>query len=334
MNNRKSNPKATTVDRRRRSGADLCDRTRAWIWLAYVRARRSDLSYDGLDDQVFDEGSRRRAFWRVARTGQSPDRVHRLRGFSLVERLGEKPGFENTAAVFRSQLWQLLRCHPMKREELMAMKAKLLDAFNLRQSNEIESCIASDGSIQHPYLHEASAQELADCLRKLAVPLCLDWLALLCVLYRLAVDDVDLELALELQALIRAHYTQVFQTLEIGRFGIPGEKELQFLIEARVLRGDTYSGSAQWAVETLPRLLENDKIKLHSRRDPLRGLPHNLAHSIFIAALDSVTHGGSIRRPLLIRHTEEALIVRRKSVNLLDVLRNLARGTKDRTRRS
>lgn len=327
MNDHKSNPTATTAGRPR-SGADLCDRTRAWIWLAYVRARHSDLSYDELDDQVFDEGSRRRAFWRVARTGQRPDRVHRLRGFSLVERLGEKPGFENTASVFRSELWQLLRSRPLKREELLAMKAKLLDAFSLRQSDEIESCVAFDGNVQHPYLRDASALELAECLRKHAVPLCLDWLALLCVLYRLAVDDVDLELAIELQALIREHYIEVFQTLEIGRFGLRGEKELQFLIEARVLRGDTYSGSPQWALETLPPLVESFKKGLGSSDAASRQLPREVMHMIFMAALDSVTHGSQIRRSLLIRHSADAQIVKRQNMKPLELMEKAAKERK------
>lgn len=320
MQSHKTTPNQNTSDRRRRSEADLCDRTRAWIWLAHVRARRSDLSYDGLDGLVFDDGSRRRAFWRVARTGQSPDRIHRLRGFSLVERLGKVPGFEGTVPVYRSELWHLLRCRPMKREELQAMRTRLLAAFKLRRSIEIESCIGSNGSVQHPYQSDASAQELADNLRRLAVPLCLDWLALLCVLYRLAVDDVDLELALELQDLIREQYIELFQTLEIPRFGLDGEKELQFLIEARVLRGDTYSGSPRWAKETLPQLLGRGSGKRKSGRDPMCGIPHHLAHSVFMMALDSVTYAGPRRRSLLLRDSPDAQIVIRKPMTMKQLM--------------
>lgn len=208
----------------------------------------------------------------------------------------------------------------MKREELQAMRTRLLAAFKLRRSIEIESCIGSNGSVQHPYQSDASAQELADNLRRLAVPLCLDWLALLCVLYRLAVDDVDLELALELQDLIREQYIELFQTLEIPRFGLDGEKELQFLIEARVLRGDTYSGSPRWAKETLPQLLGRGSGKRKSGRDPMCGIPHHLAHSVFMMALDSVTYAGPRRRSLLLRDSPDAQIVIRKPMTMKQLM--------------
>jgi hypothetical protein len=303
MHDNKSTPNKNARPRRRRREADLCEHTQSWIWLGSVRARRPELSYDALDDLVFEEGSRRRAFWRIACTGQSPDRVHPRRGFSLVDRLGKLSGLEETVAVFRSRLWRLLQPRPLSREVLLALKTELLEAFNLYQpEHRAEIRCTSWYVIELSYVAKTSAREMADCLRALAAPLCLDWLALLCVFYRLAVDELDLEAAIELRDLMRDHYTKVLQALDLGRFGLRGAEELRFLIEARVLRGDTHLGSAKWALETVPPLVKG---YIERSGEALQKVPRKIVHELFMLAIDSATPRGRTCGTLLVRPAAE-----------------------------
>jgi hypothetical protein len=163
--------------------------------------------------------------------------------------MGELPGFETTVAVYRSRLWLLLKPRSATRNELDAMRIELLNVFSLYQADGVDLSLRYHGVVDRPYLHDVSAREFGEGLRALSPPYCLEWLALLCVLYRLALDDLDLSLAVELRELVREYYTQVLQALEIKRFGLHGGKELEFLIEMRVLRGDTSAGPPAWAIE-------------------------------------------------------------------------------------
>lgn len=242
---------------------------------------------------VFGEESRRRAFWRIARTGQSPDRVHPKRGFSLVERLGRVTGFERTAEAYRSSLWRLVGRHLLSRVELEALKTELMAAFKLYQADGSALGFAENGVIQYSFLREVLPQEFAAGLRKLAPSTSLDWLALLCTLYRLAIEELDLDFAIELRNLIREYYIRLFKALEIGRFGLLGEKELQFLIEMRVLRGDTSAGPPAWAFEQVHALTERAdalaKKAVKGRRKSdgtlMRKLPSQMKHKITEAAI-------------------------------------------------
>lgn len=72
---------------------------------------------------------------------------------------------------------------------------------------------------------------------------------MLCVYYRLAIDDVDLEAALELRAIIRNYCEKLLRALQIWRVATLGAEELKFLIEARVLRGETGFGNQETAME-------------------------------------------------------------------------------------
>lgn len=256
---------------------------------------RPNLSLDALDAMVFGEDSRRRAFWRIARTGQCPDRVHPKRGFSLVERLGTLPGFEETAAIYRSKLWLLLRRQLLSPTELEGLKSQLLKSLELYQADREALGFARNDLIHLPFLREVSPVEFGDGLRRMAPPDSLDWLALLCTLYRLTINDLDLDFAVVLRNLIRDYYMRLFDSLEIGRFGLLGQKELQFLIEMRVLRGDPSAGPPEWAFEQARSHIkiadELAKQSLKRRRKStkalVRKLPSEQKHLVFSIAIDA-----------------------------------------------
>lgn len=292
---------APLAARRTRRSKDVSEEVRAWLWLANIRDRAPAMGYDRLDDAVFPkEALRPRALWRVAREGHSPDRCHPRRGFSLVDRFDAKDPWGGTAAIYRSEFWKVVGPRVLTREELETVRQSLLRTLGFYQPDKGANLAEGEFPDAFAAFAPVGADDFVEQLSHIAPTHDLDFLALACVLFRLAMADMDLDLAVALRPYIRNYFHDMLDALEMGRFGLDGDVPFAYLVEQRVFRGDV-SLPAEWAFNEARFLaqLVADRMAMRASRPP-KTLPSQQRHLMKRAAMANVLQRAvPERRPLL-----------------------------------
>lgn len=195
---------------RGRPKADLSEQVRAWFWLAVVRHRDPTKGFDELDHVILKDAVRPRALRRIAREGHSPDRLHPKRGFSLVDRFDSTAPWHGTASVYRSAFWALIGPRLLDREALETLGARVVNSLDVSLPDVRPLFGSRHGQIALPYLRSVSPRVIVDRLHAVAPAQSahdparsLDFLALLAVVFRLAIAEMDLEMAVELRPYLR-----------------------------------------------------------------------------------------------------------------------------------
>lgn len=180
-----------------RGREDHVYRLRALVWFSVVRAHKKAPWEPAAMDRHFlgQDGGDGRAFWRVLRYARDPGQPRpRWAGMSLVDRVAATRGFEHTAQVYRSPLWEdVLGSAPLtpaRREALIEATLARLGLFEPTEDDRLAEVVLALGL---QALKAVPARVLRQRIAQVARTRSIDAILLLCLYYRRAIEETRLE---------------------------------------------------------------------------------------------------------------------------------------------
>ncbi len=248
-------PQTGALKSNRRGPEDRVYRVRTKVWLAAVKARCPVDSLLGLDRHFLgDDRADLRAFWRIARDDTDPGLSRDALGErSLVDIVGERPGYHHTRAIYHSELWEeILGPRPLNLDRREALLKILLDRLHLFEPNSEDWMAAAELGIDFFGARRRSMRDFKRWLAHFSRKRDIDRLALLSLLFRRAIEASALQEALALESALISSVRRF-----CCRFGFNSSisAEWEFLIRRRVIAGQQSLAIPQHIIDSATLML-------------------------------------------------------------------------------